>query len=137
MSEAAKESRAIALYVEKMSENNQKPLTDFIVPLYHSNRIAAGSTDVGDVSWQTPTAQIQAAAWPAGVPGHSWQIVSFGKSEMAHDAMLCAGKVRAAAAIDLMTEEKLLAAAKEEFAERSVGGYVCPIEPDAIPVPLF
>ena len=36
----------------------------------------AGSTDVGDVSWLTPTAQIHVAAWPNGCPGHSWQNVS-------------------------------------------------------------
>ena len=44
---------------------------------YNRKYIAmAGSTDVGDVSWQTPTGQIHVAAWPNGSPGHSWQNVS-------------------------------------------------------------
>ena len=47
--------------------------------------------------------------------------------------MLCAGKVLAAAAIDLMEKPELLAAARKEFAEKSESGYVCPIEADAVP----
>lgn len=59
--------------------------------------------------------------------------MSCGKSSIAHKGMLCAGKVLAATAIDLLTDPALLAEAKAEFAKRSVGGYVCPIEPDAVP----
>ena len=95
-----------------------------------------GSTDVGDVSWLTPTAQIEVAAWPSGVPGHSWQIVSCGKSSMAHKAILCAGKVLAATAIDLLEKPELLEAAKAEFDEKSAEGYTCPIEAGAVPIAL-
>ena len=91
---------------------------------------------MGDVSWLTPTSQIETVTWPAGVPGHSWQIVACGKSELAHKGMLLAGKVLAATAIDLLTDADLLAAARAEFAERSASGYVCPIEPDAVPIAL-
>ena len=91
---------------------------------------------MGDVSWQTPTSQIEAVCWPAGVPGHSWQIVACGKSGLAHKGMLYAAKVLAATAIDLYEDEALLAAAKAEFAERAADGYVCPIEPDAVPIAL-
>lgn len=38
----------------------------FLAPLYQGNAFKAGSTDVGDVSWLTPTAQIHVAAWPNG-----------------------------------------------------------------------
>ena len=95
-----------------------------------------GSTDVGDVSWLTPTAQIETACWPAGVPGHSWQIVACGKSGLAHKGMLYAAKALAGAAIDLMSDESLLQRAKEEFDDRASEGYVCPIEPDAVPIAL-
>ena len=47
----------------------------------------AGSTDVGDVSWVCPTAQINAVTEAAGTPGHSWQQVSQGKSSIAHKGM--------------------------------------------------
>ncbi|MBZ4138372.1 amidohydrolase, partial [Escherichia fergusonii] len=33
----------------------------------------AGSTDVGDVSWVTPTAQCWAPAWAIGTAPHTWQ----------------------------------------------------------------
>jgi aminobenzoyl-glutamate utilization protein B len=88
------------------------------------------------VSWQTPTAQIEAVCWPAGVPGHSWQIVACGKSGLAHKGMLYAAKALAGAAIDLMSDESLLQRAREEFDDRASEGYVCPIEPDAVPIAL-
>ena len=133
---AARFDPALRKAVAELSENGAKPINDFIPPLYSGTDFSPGSTDVGDVSWQTPTSQIEAVCWPAGVPGHSWQIVACGKSGMAHKGMLMAGKVLAATAIDLLTDPDLLAAAKAEFAERSVEGYVCPIEPDAVPIAL-
>lgn len=127
---------AFAAQVKAMSDNGKRAINDFLPPLFSSTAFWPGSTDVGDVSWQTPTSQIVTACWPAGVPGHSWQIVACGKSGLAHKGMLLAGKVLAATAIDLLTDPALLSAAKAEFAERAEDGYVCPIEPDAVPIAL-
>lgn len=132
----AKYDPEIAKQVKILSENMTKPINDFLMPLYSGTGFMPGSTDVGDVSWLTPTAQIEVAAWPAGVPGHSWQIVSCGKSTQAHKALLCAGKVLAATAIDLLEKPELLEAAREEFTEKSAEGYTCPIEKDAVPIAL-
>ena len=126
----------IAKRVRALTGNMTRPLNDFLMPPYSGTGFVPGSTDVGDVSWQTPTAQITTATWPADTPGHSWQVVACGKSGFAHKGMLLAGKVLAAAAIDLLTDRELLESAKAEFAERSAGGYVCPIEPDAVPTAL-
>ena len=126
----------IAKAVKELSQNGEKPINDFIPPLYSSTAFTPGSTDVGDVSWLTPTSQIETACWPAGVPGHSWQIVACGKSGLAHKGMLLAAKVLAATAIDLLSDSELLERAKAEFSERSEEGYVCPIEPDAVPIAL-
>ena len=134
--DGARNDPAIAKVVKELSDNGRKPINDFIPPLYSATTFSPGSTDVGDVSWLTPTSQINTVCWPAGVPGHSWQIVACGKSGLAHKGMLQAAKVLAATAIDLLTDEELLKQAKEEFAERSVDGYVCPIEPDAVPIAL-
>ena len=120
----------------EMTTNGTKPLNDFIPPLYSSEHFSPGSTDVGDVSWQTPTSQLEAVCWPAGVPGHSWQIVACGKSSLAHKGLLFAAKVLAATALDLLSDAELLRQAKEEFTERAADGYVCPIEPDAIPIAI-
>ena len=127
---------AIAKTVRTLSQDGEKPLNDFIPPLYSTTQFSPGSTDVGDVSWLTPTSQIETVCWPAGVPGHSWQIVACGKSELAHKGMFLAAKVLAGTAVDLLSDGALLARARAEFEERSAGGYVCPIEQDAVPIAL-
>ena len=126
----------IANKVRKLTKNMTKPLNDFLMPLYTGELFMPGSTDVGDVSWQTPTAQINVVTLPADAPGHSWQTVTCGKTSIAHKGMLCAGKVLAAAAIDLFDNAEALAAAKKEFLDSSRSGYVCPIEDGAVPIAL-
>lgn len=120
--------------VEEMQRKNGHAMNAFLAPLYKGEAFHAGSTDVGDVSWLTPTAQIHVAAWPNGCPGHSWQNVSCDRTGIGHKAAIHAGKVLAAAAIDLFTEPELLAKAREEFEKRTAGGYVCPIPANAVPV---
>ena len=120
----------------KLSKNGTLPLNSFLLPLYHTTGFVAGSTDVGDVSWQTPTAQVHCAGFAAGSPGHSWQNASCGGSSIGHKALLLAGKVLACAAIDLMEQPALLEKAREEFGRRSADGYVCPIEPGAVPTAI-
>ena len=126
----------IAEQVREKTCNMTAPLNDFLMPYYSGSGFVAGSTDLGDVSWLTPTAQIEVVTWPAGCPGHTWQVVACGKSSLAYKGMVCAGKVLAAAAIDLLTDPELLAAAREEFSKKSASGYVCPIEPGAVPIAL-
>lgn len=112
------------------------PLNDFIVP-YHSSELAmAGSTDVGDVSWVCPTAQVNTACYASGTPGHSWQLVAQGKAPVAHAAMLQAGRVMAGTAIDLFESPELLEKAKAEHAARVGDGYVCPIPAGVKPRPM-
>ena len=108
-------------------------MNDVLLPLYQGEAFSPGSTDVGDVSWQCPTAQLHVAAWPNGCPGHSWQNVSCGKTSIGHKAALCAGKVLCAAAVDLLEQPELLQAARREHEERTADGYTCPIPPDAVP----
>ena len=127
---------AIAETVREQTQDMTAPLNDFLLPPYSGTGFVAGSTDLGDVSWLTPTAQIEVVSWPAGCPGHTWQVVSCGKSTLARKGMLCAGKVLAATAIDLLTDSALLQAVRAEFQKKSASGYVCPIEHDAVPIAL-
>jgi len=117
-----------------MQRENGHAMNGFLAPLYQGEAFKAGSTDVGDVSWLTPTAQIHVASWPNGCPGHSWQNVSCGRTEIGHKAAVHAGKVLAAAAIDLLKNPELLKQARTEFERRTASGYICPIPPDAVPV---
>ena len=108
-------------------------MNDFLCPLYQGEAFTAGSTDVGDVSWLTPTAQIHVAAWPNGCPGHSWQNVSCDGTSIGKKAAVCAAKVLAASAVDLFEDPGLLAQARAEFEKNTRSGYVCPIPADAVP----
>ncbi|MFD1556914.1 M20 family metallopeptidase [Paraburkholderia silviterrae] len=111
---------------------NPKPLFDRVDPYVpNKGRPIAGSTDVGDVSWITPTAQCHTACYAFGTPPHSWQWVAQGKTALAHKGMLLASKTLAATAIELLGAPDTLAQAKEELLERRGGKpYVCPIPED-------
>lgn len=131
---AAQNDRALRLQVQEQQKKTGHAMNAFLAPLYRGEAFKAGSTDVGDVSWLTPTAQIHVAAWPNGCPGHSWQNVACDRTGIGHKAALHAGKVLAAAAIDLLESPEVLKAAREEFLQRTADGYVCPIPADAVPV---
>lgn len=125
-------------YKRFLLERKSNAIYDFITPYepLHLVRVEAGSTDVGDVSWMCPTAQLYAAAWAAGTPGHSWQVVSQGKSTQAKKAMLLAGRVIALSAMRLMQQPELLAQAKEEHALALQGKTYIPIPDEIHPAPL-
>ena len=129
----AENDGSIAAQVKALRKANGHAMNDFLLPLYQGDAFHPGSTDVGDVSWQTPTGQIHAAAWPNGSPGHSWQNVAIGRTDIGRKAALHAGKVLAASAIDLFEDPALLAEAKAEFEKQTAEGYTCPIPPDAVP----
>ncbi len=88
------------------------------------------STDVGDVSYIAPTAQMTACCMPLGVPLHSWQAAASCGSGIGFAAMLFAAKSLAAATLELMESPGVLKSAREEF-ERATGQrpYQCPIPP--------
>ncbi len=119
--------------VEQLQKESGHKMNDFLAPFYQGDAFTAGSTDVGDVSWLTPTAQIRVAAWPNGCPGHSWQNVSCVRTSIGHKAAVHAGKVLAAAAIDLIEDPEILKKARAEFEKRTASGFVCPIPADAVP----
>ena len=123
-------------YVNQMSDNGKAPINRFVLPYRYSSTIHMGSTDVGDVSWQTPTVQVYTACQAAGSPGHSWQNVSAGKSPLGYKGMLYAAKVMAGIAADLFTQPELLAKAKEEHRKKTADGYLCPIPVGAVPTAL-
>ena len=118
------------------SDGGKAPILDFLVPYYHSKKVEMGSTDVGDVSWLTPTAQIGTSCFAAGAPGHSWQNVAIGATSVGDKGLLLAGKVLAAAAIDLFEDPGILEEARAEFVKKTAEGYVCPIPPEAVPTPV-
>ena len=122
--------------VQEKSQNGTAPILDFLVPYHPSRRVSMGSTDVGDVSWLTPTAQIGTSCFAAGAPGHSWQNVAIGATTVGDKGLLLAGKVLAATAIDLFDDPSILEEARAEFVKKTAEGYICPIPADAVPTPV-
>lgn len=118
-----------------LKQRKSRPIHDFLIPYepIHIVRIEGGSTDVGDVSWMCPTAQIHAATWAPATPGHSWQAVAQGKSSLAHKGMLFAGKTLALAAMRLMEEPELIQKARELFQEDLQGQSYQPIPDEVAP----
>ncbi len=133
---APKFSAEVRKLVREKTNNGKKPLNDFVMPYVSSDAFECGSTDVGDVSWLTPTAQFTAVTWTSNSPGHSWQNVSIGKTSIGYKGMLYAAKVLAGTAADLMKDETLLKQAREEFAVMAADGYDCPLEPTLQPKPV-
>lgn len=130
---AAKFDRDVERTVIEKTGGLKSALCDFILPEYHGTGFSAGSTDVGDVSWLTPAAQVHVACFPFGAPGHSWQNVSSGGSGIGRRGLITAAKVLALTAAELMTDPKALADIRAEFEKRTSDGYVCPIEPGEKP----
>lgn len=93
----------------------------------------SGSTDVGDVSWITPTGQFNAATWPVGTPGHSWQIVA-ANGDFGQKGVPYAAKILAGTAYDLMIDPEILEEAQEEFNTMLNGqSYETPLSDNAKP----
>jgi len=115
-----------------------KPLFDHIDPYQpQAPLLQHGSTDVGDVSWVTPTAQCMVACYAFPTSPHSWQWVAQGKSGIAHKGMLLAAKTLAATAMDLLQDAALRAAVRQDWQARRAGiVYECPIPADVQPPPL-
>lgn len=120
-------------FIKKHSENGSKPLNDFLPPMNSTMNFQFGSTDVGDVSRQTPTAQIRVVTFPSRQQCHSWQNVACGKTSFAKKGMLCAAKVLALCAVSLIENPDTITLAQQEFREKLTKPYVSPIPANVKP----
>ncbi|MEI4771622.1 M20 family metallopeptidase [Psychrobacillus sp. FJAT-51614] len=103
------------------------PFFEEIIPYVKNREVMQGSTDVGDVSWIVPTAQFFTTCFVAGTPLHTWQLVSQGKTSLAHKGLLYAGKVLAASAIELFEKPDLIDLAKQELVASTKSSYRNPL----------
>lgn len=118
---------------QRLEADSGAPIHNVVMPL-SQERQGFVSSDVGDVSWNCPVAQINAATMPAGTAMHSWQMVCVGKSGMAKKGMLYAGKVLAVSAIDALEDPEIIRRAKAEWSRRTSGReYESPIPPEVSP----
>lgn len=112
----------------------ERPLWGEVLPHTEEPIVMPGSTEVGDVSQITPTAQVTTCCWPLGTPGHSWQVVASSGSSIGFKGMLLAAKVLALTGLELLTRPDRLAEARAEFERRKNGRpYVSPLPENAYP----
>jgi aminobenzoyl-glutamate utilization protein B len=105
-----------------------------VYPPREPGRSASGSTDVAEVSWIAPTAQITTTCFAAGVPGHSWGITATGGMSIGHKGMLHAAKLMAVAAAELHDHPELLDHARAEHREATGGcPYRAPLPEGSVP----
>lgn len=117
-----------------VKESAENPLWEQILPHSETPPLMGGSTEVGDVSWITPTGQITTTCWPLGTPGHSWQTVVSSGSSIGAKGMILAAKTMALAGYDLLTKPELLVQAKASFEKARAGKtYVTPLPDGAAP----
>jgi aminobenzoyl-glutamate utilization protein B len=105
-----------------------KLLDDEVTDPWGEGLVSHGSTDVADISWQTPAVEFNTATWVLGTPGHSWQNVAQSGVGLGHKSLVFAAKVMTTTGIDLLTDMDLLKRAKEEHKQRTAGKkYKCPL----------
>ena len=81
----------------------------------YERTLGYGSTDVGDVSYATPTVGLRTATWVPGTSSHSWQSAAASGMSIGFKGAQTAAKTLALAAIELYTNPELREAAREEF----------------------
>ncbi len=103
-----------AIRIQETFGEKAPPLSDIEKVVDVSGRVGMGSTDVGDVSWVVPTTGFTTACWVPGTPGHSWQAVACGATNIGKQGMLLAANTLAASAWDLFEKPDVVKAAKAE-----------------------
>ncbi len=109
----AEQAFAEELYASFDSPRAELGAQETIQPF--EERQAYGSTDVGDVSWATPTGGLRAATWVPGTSAHTWQAVAAGGTSIGHSGMAVAAETLALTAIDLFSDPELMSAVREEW----------------------
>ena len=74
-----------------------------------------GSTDVGDVSYATPTVGLRTATWVPGTSAHSWQSSAASGMSIGFKGTQVAAKTLTLAAIELYSNPELRAEARAAF----------------------
>lgn len=101
-----------------------------VLPLSGETTIGA-STDVADVSWNTPTMGCTMPAWPQGISAHTWPVVACGGTSIGLKGALHAAKVLTRTGLEVMTDEELREAARADFERRTRGRpYTSPLPPE-------
>jgi aminobenzoyl-glutamate utilization protein B len=109
------EERAWAAEISKSLGAGARPLESAAQVDPYGKSLGYGSTDVGDVSYATPTVGLGTATWVPGTSAHTWQAVAASGHSIGHKGTQLAAKAMTLMAVELFTNPQLRADAKAEF----------------------
>ena len=113
----------------------KRPLNTFIVPYTEAMRdkVMTGSSDVGDVSYLIPTAQLTAAVGVPETGAHTWQLTAQVGTSIGDKASLAAARAIALACVRVYEDPAIVEKAKKELLEETGGVYISPIPEGIVP----
>jgi aminobenzoyl-glutamate utilization protein B len=109
------EEQAWAQELQKSLGDAAKPLANAAEIEPYDKSLGYGSTDVGDVSWATPTVGVRTATWVPGTSAHSWQAVAASGHSIGFKGTQVAAKAMTLMAIELFINPDLRKSARAEF----------------------
>lgn len=119
--------------IQRATGTEQKGLDGGIKPLEAPKpNPPGGSTDVGDVSWVTPTLHLSVTTAPEAA-WHAWPVVASGGMSIGHKGMMQAAKTLAGTIVDLFEDAKTREAIQAEFKEKTKGFVYKPYISDGPP----
>src|SRR5581483_2698073 len=95
-----------------------------------------GSTDVGDVSWNTPTMGNNMLTMPLGITVHTWAATACHGMSIGQKGAIQAARVLAATGFDILTDAGLRQAARSDFERRTSEKSYTPQLPPEMKHPL-
>ncbi len=107
---------ASEIYTTFFEPDNEIGSQELVRPFKTSH--GYGSTDVGDVSWNVPTAGLRTATWVPGTASHSWQAVASGGTSIGLKGAELAAKTLAKSAIEIFSNPSIIIDSKNELKSR-------------------
>lgn len=117
------EERAWAQELATSLGDAAEPLASAAEIQPYDTTLGYGSTDVGDVSWATPTVGVRTATWVPGTSAHSWQSAAASGTTIGYKGAQVAAKAMTLAAVELFTNPELRQQARTEFDAARGEGY--------------
>ncbi len=115
------EEIAFAKTLQKNAGVEPTGMTKEIKPLPTDEPILGGSSDVGDVSWLTPTMGLLMPSSPEGIGIHTWMATASHGSSIGMKSAVAAAKVLALTGIDILTDRAFMQKVKDDFKKRTKG----------------
>jgi aminobenzoyl-glutamate utilization protein B len=109
------EEQAFAETIYQSLTNPDRPLGSEKRVFPTETAVSMGSTDVGDISWNVPTAEFNTATWVPGTAAHSWQAIAAGGTDIGVKGLQLAAKTLALTAADLFKNPQLAKEARAEL----------------------